>query len=89
MCGRLMCCLSFEYEGYKQMASELPPLGTKLKVNGRVGVVIGHHILAKIIDVRFPPEHEGERALIIKVDPNKKGDKEGKENENKFRHLQA
>lgn len=87
MCGRLMCCLSFEYEGYKQMASELPPLGTKIKVEGRIGTVIGHHILAKIIDVRFPPEHDGERAIIVKVDPNKKADKKDKENESKFKRF--
>ncbi|MBN2884912.1 stage 0 sporulation protein [Patescibacteria group bacterium] len=87
MCGRLMCCLSFEYVGYKEMAAQLPPLGTKIKVEGRIGTVIGHHILAKTIDVRFPPEHEGERALIIKVDPNKKVDKKDKEKENKFRRF--
>lgn len=87
MCGRLMCCLSFEYEGYKQMASELPPLGTKIKVEGKIGTVVNHHILAKTVDVRFPPEHVGERALIIRVDPNKRVDNKNKENENKFRRF--
>jgi len=87
MCGRLMCCLSFEYEGYKQMASELPPLGTKIKVEGKIGTVVNHHILAKTVDVRFPPEHVGERALIVRVDPNKRVDNKNKENENKFRRF--
>jgi len=87
MCGRLMCCLSFEYEGYKQMASELPPLGTKIKVEGRVGTVINHHILAKMIDVRFPAERVGERSLIIRVDPNKQAEKKNKPAENKFKRF--
>ncbi|MDD2680911.1 MAG: regulatory iron-sulfur-containing complex subunit RicT [Patescibacteria group bacterium] len=87
MCGRLMCCLSFEYEGYKHMASELPPLGTKIKVEGRIGTVIGHHILAKMVDVRFPAEHVGERSLVVRVDPNKRTEKKEKVPENKFKRF--
>ena len=71
MCGRLMCCLSFEYEGYKHLATELPPIGTKIKTEGRTGIVVGHHLLKQTVDVRFAAEHEGERDLIIQVDPKK------------------
>lgn len=71
MCGRLMCCLSFEYEGYKHLATELPPLGTKIKAEGRTGVVVGHHLLKQTVDVRFAAENVGERDLIIQVDPKK------------------
>jgi cell fate regulator YaaT (PSP1 superfamily) len=71
MCGRLMCCLSFEYEGYKHLASVLPPIGTKIKVEGRSGTVIGHHLLKQTVDVRFPAEQSGERDLIIQIDPKK------------------
>jgi cell fate regulator YaaT (PSP1 superfamily) len=87
MCGRLMCCLSFEYEGYKQMAKELPPLGTKIKVEGRIGTVISHHILIKMVDVRFPAEHTGEKSLIVRVDPNKQVKKKIKVLENKFKRF--
>lgn len=75
MCGRLMCCLSFEYEGYKHLATELPPLGTKIKVESRIGTVVGHHLLKQTVDVRFPAEHQGERDLIIQVDPKKQAEK--------------
>jgi len=78
MCGRLMCCLSFEYEGYKQLAKELPPLGTKIKVEGRTGVVIGHHLLKQTLDVRFEAENEGERSFVIQVDPKQSQEKESK-----------
>ncbi|PKM88513.1 stage 0 sporulation protein [Candidatus Falkowbacteria bacterium HGW-Falkowbacteria-2] len=74
MCGRLMCCLSFEYEGYKHLATELPPLGTRIKVEGRTGVVVGHHLLKQTLDVRFSSENEGERDFTIQVDPKKQLD---------------
>lgn len=67
MCGRLMCCLSFEYEGYKVLAGEMPPLGTKVKVENKLGTVISHHLLQESIDVRFPSNHSGERDLIVTV----------------------
>jgi len=31
-CGRLMCCLQFENEGYKEMAKDLPPIGSVVKI---------------------------------------------------------
>lgn len=71
MCGRLMCCLSFEYEGYQELNAKLPPLGTRVNVDGQRGVVIGHHPLKQAVDVKFPANHEGERDLIVQVDLNR------------------
>jgi cell fate regulator YaaT (PSP1 superfamily) len=67
MCGRLMCCLSFEYEGYKALAGEMPPLGTTVKVENKLGTVISHHLLQESIDVRFPSNNPSERDLIVTV----------------------
>lgn len=78
MCGRLMCCLSYEYEGYKDMAGKLPPLGTRVNVDGVRGTVVGHHILKQTVDVKIPAEKPGDRDIIIEVDINrhkKKGSK--------------
>jgi cell fate regulator YaaT (PSP1 superfamily) len=71
MCGRLMCCLSFEYEGYKELGEKLPPVGTKVNVDGRHGVIIGHHVLKQSVDVKFPGNKEGERDFILEVDINR------------------
>ncbi|MFA6194436.1 MAG: regulatory iron-sulfur-containing complex subunit RicT [Patescibacteria group bacterium] len=71
MCGRLMCCLAYEYEGYKEMAGHLPPIGTKVNVDGARGVVIGQHILKQTVDVRIAGEKEGDRDTIISVDINR------------------
>jgi cell fate regulator YaaT (PSP1 superfamily) len=71
MCGRLMCCLSYEYEGYKEMAGKLPPIGTKVNVDGTRGVVIGHHLLKQTVDVKINAVKEGDRDTIIEVDINR------------------
>jgi len=63
--------LSYEYEGYKAMAGELPPIGTKVNVDGARGVVIGHHILKQTVDVRIQAEKSDERDTIIEVDINR------------------
>lgn len=44
VCGRLMCCLSYEHRIYKDMAKGLPKMGQKIKT------VDGH---GKVIDVNF------------------------------------
>jgi len=72
MCGRLMCCLAYEYEGYKELASKLPPIGTKVNVDGVRGTVVGQHILKQVVDVRVPASKEDERDSTIQVDINRK-----------------
>jgi cell fate regulator YaaT (PSP1 superfamily) len=70
-CGRLMCCLSYEAEGYKESGKKLPALGTKVNVDGQRGVVIGHHILKESVDVKFKGE-KGEPNFVLEVDLNRK-----------------
>ncbi len=76
MCGRLMCCLSFEYEGYKELAGQLAPPGTRVNINGVSGVVVGHHILKQTLDVKIAGEKEGEEDVVIEVDPKRRPKKE-------------
>jgi len=78
MCGRLMCCLSYEYEGYKELAGELPPIGTKVNVDGTRGVICGHHILKQTVDVRIKSEKSDERDITIEVDINRHKKKKAK-----------
>jgi cell fate regulator YaaT (PSP1 superfamily) len=33
-CGRLLCCLSYEYENYREIRRSLPQEGSRLKVDG-------------------------------------------------------
>ncbi len=71
MCGKLMCCLSYEYEGYVELSKKLPPIGTRVNVDGRRGEVVGHHILKQSVDVLFRGEKEGENDVVVEVDINR------------------
>jgi len=62
-CGRLKCCLRFEYETYDQIQKELPPLGsTVLTPEGRAKVV-SHEILAEQLLVST----EDRRRILVNV----------------------
>jgi len=46
-CGRLKCCLRFEYETYERVQAELPPLGSRVMTPEGRARVVGHEILAE------------------------------------------
>ncbi len=70
-CGRLMCCLSYEEKGYAELAKTMPPIGAKVSVDGKRGVVIGRHTLKQSVDVKFEPGKGDERPVIAEVDLNR------------------
>ena len=45
-CGRLKCCLRYEFDTYEQLQKELPPLGTPVLTKDGPGRIVGHEILA-------------------------------------------
>lgn len=45
-CGRLKCCLRYEYDTYLDLKRELPPLGAHIVTNSGRGRVLAHEILA-------------------------------------------
>jgi cell fate regulator YaaT (PSP1 superfamily) len=71
ICGRLKCCLAFEYEGYKFLNGKLPPRGTKVSVDGVKGVIIQRHVLKQTVDVKISSSKKDERDTIIEVDINR------------------
>ncbi len=44
-CGRLLCCLRFEEEVYKENRKSLPPRNTRLQTPAGPGRVVGHDVL--------------------------------------------
>ena len=54
VCGRLLCCLNYEDETYKDCRKCLPDIGDKVKVDGKTGTVISLDILAKSYTVDIP-----------------------------------
>lgn len=51
-CGRLLCCLGYEYETYCSMAKKLPKQGTKVSVDGKTAEVLASQTLAQTVTVR-------------------------------------
>ncbi len=60
-CGRLKCCLRYEYETYQTMRNDLPPVGSEILTNQGKGRVLAHEILASQILV----VGEDSRRLVI------------------------
>ncbi len=54
ICGRLKCCLRFEYDQYREASRSLPSPGTKVQWAGGDGIVIGRDLLSGRLTVRTP-----------------------------------
>jgi len=53
-CGRLLCCLAYEYETYNEMKKTLPKCGKKLQIESGNVEVISRDILAQKVTLRQP-----------------------------------
>lgn len=72
ICGRLMCCLAYEFENYEELSAKMPPIGTKVNVDGKRGEVVGHHTLKQSVDVEFSDKKGGSMIVEIDLNRNKK-----------------
>ena len=52
-CGRLKCCLRYEYDTYEEYRRELPNVGAVVVTRQGQGKVIGHEILARKLLVQY------------------------------------
>ena len=53
-CGRLLCCLAYEVEVYREFLKDLPKLGNKIRVNGTSYKVLKYNIFQKLAYVEDP-----------------------------------
>ncbi|MCX5700065.1 MAG: stage 0 sporulation family protein [Candidatus Omnitrophica bacterium] len=53
ICGRLMCCLSFEYESYKLLSKGLPHEGEHVHTAQGKGKVINVNVFKRIVSVQL------------------------------------
>jgi len=53
LCGRLMCCLGYEYKSYKELIKGLPRQGEKVKTDKGIGKVVGVNPLKKSYLIEF------------------------------------
>ena len=89
-CGRLKCCLRYEFDTYEDMLKILPPIGSMVETPEGVGRVAGHEVLGGQVQVTL----EDQRRLSVPVDQVKRviaaaTDKEPAETENEAAHKEA
>ena len=60
-CGRLKCCLRYEYDTYVEIRKELPPVGSNVVTRNGRARVLGHEIIASQLLV----ETEDNRRVLI------------------------
>jgi cell fate regulator YaaT (PSP1 superfamily) len=60
-CGRLKCCLRYEFDTYEELQKELPPIGSDIVTNSGRARVLGQEILAQQLLV----ETEDNRRVLI------------------------
>ena len=51
VCGRLMCCLSYEHEMYMQLKKNFPKVGKRVKTPQGEGKVVKHNALTSTVSV--------------------------------------
>jgi cell fate regulator YaaT (PSP1 superfamily) len=62
-CGRLKCCLRYEYDTYQDLQRELPPVGAEIITNSGRARVLAQEILAGQIMI----ETEDNRRIVIEA----------------------
>ncbi|MFP6676266.1 MAG: regulatory iron-sulfur-containing complex subunit RicT [Pirellulaceae bacterium] len=60
-CGRLKCCLRYEYDTYEKLQKELPPIGCDIVTNNGRARVLSHEILSQQLLV----QSEDHRRMLI------------------------
>jgi cell fate regulator YaaT (PSP1 superfamily) len=63
-CGRLKCCLRYEFDYYEELQREFPPVGAVVSTPEGKAKVIGHEILSRQLQVLT----EDRRRLVVPVD---------------------
>lgn len=51
VCGRLLCCLSYEKELYQELSKDFPVIGAKVKTQQGIGTVIGRNLLTRNLEI--------------------------------------
>ena len=63
VCGRLMCCLTFENSTYKYLKRKMPKLGKIITVEEGLGKVVRQNVLKESITIRLEDRTEIEKKI--------------------------
>ena len=81
-CGRLMCCLQYEYKTYAEESAKTPPVDSTVKTSDGVGTVTEMNPLAGTVKVRLKDKPDTPPVLYKREDvtliarPNAKNDED-------------
>ena len=56
VCGKLMCCLQYEYSTYKELSEKMPAVNSVVKVDGKDATVMYQDLLKQKLTVKIPHE---------------------------------
>ena len=83
-CGRLMCCLRYEHEVYDEAIRNTPPVGSQVKTQDGVGVIVETRPLAETVKVKITARDK-EEIRVYKISditvlrrPQGKGEEDGR-----------
>ena len=51
MCGRLMCCLTYEHEYYEKIKKDLPKIGKKVRTRDGEGKIVRQNVLKETLTI--------------------------------------
>ena len=63
LCGRLMCCLTFENDIYRELKESFPKIGKSVSSRSGKGKVLRHNVLKKLVVIRLEDGTEIELPL--------------------------
>jgi len=63
ICGRLMCCLVYEYSTYQEIRKHLPRVGKRLKVPEGEGKIIRYNLIRETVTLELEDKRELEVPL--------------------------
>ncbi|WP_442505792.1 PSP1 domain-containing protein [Novipirellula sp. SH528] len=64
-CGRLKCCLRYEFDTYEELAAELPPVGSQILTRDGSATVLGQDILSQQLAIKT---EDGRRIMLAGSD---------------------
>jgi cell fate regulator YaaT (PSP1 superfamily) len=62
-CGRLKCCLRYEYDTYEELQRELPPIGSEIVTNSGRARILNQEILSQQLLIQT----EDDRRMMVHV----------------------
>ncbi len=67
LCGRIMCCMSYENGFYSEVLARMPKVNSEVTVKGQKGKVVYNDVLREKVTVKFENDDQNE---IIEFDLN-------------------